>query len=108
MKNRFDDPSMDIRFDLDVIITQFRWLEEGKMEEKLVESAIKAARKRITANLKAYPGLKQDLPDLLIESYGIIKESWTDNNLPEECKWTLENLLDKDYYPTRSSLTLVK
>lgn len=104
MRKMFDDPSIDIDFDLDVLITQFRWLEEGKMDEKLV----KAARKRINVNLKTYPELKHELPDLLMESYSIIKESMTDKSLSEECKWTLDNLLDKDYYPLRKTLTLVK
>lgn len=104
----FDDPSMDVSFDLDVLITQFSWLEEGKMDEKLVKSAIKDARKRIAANIKAYPELKRELPDLFMESYNVIKESWTDKVLPEECKWTLDNLLDKNYYPLKNTLTLVK
>ncbi len=108
VRKMFDDPSMDIGFDLDVLITQFRWLEEGKMDEKLVKSAIKAARKRINVNLKTYPELKRELPDLLMESYSIIKESLTDKSSPKECKWTLDNLLDKDYYPLRRTLTLVK
>ena len=104
----FEEKREDIGFSLDVIITQFMWLEKGNMDEKLVKGAINNARKRIQKTLKSHPQLKVKLHEIFLESYEIIKESTVSDKLPEKCKWPLDNLLDKNYYPPSKKLVLVK
>jgi hypothetical protein len=79
-----------------------RWQEfEGKSwRQTLIEQ-----RLQIRKQLKNTPSLKSHLPDIVREAYPYSVELATDetglpeSTFPNECPYTLEQLLDKTFYP---------
>ncbi len=68
-------------------------------------ASIRHARREVERTLKENPGLKPHLPELFEEAYqdGV---DWAirETNLPEsvfpiECPWTLEQVLEGDFWP---------
>jgi hypothetical protein len=63
------------------------------------------ARREIALRLRRNPGLRPELPEMLAWAY---PRAWRDTaqetplpltTFPEACPWTLEQLLDEDFFP---------
>lgn len=82
-----------------------KWKYQPNLQSNSWKYTIKEQRLRIAQRIKKMPSLKSKLGDIFIESYepsilSAVKETGLDESIfPESCEWSLEQILDNEFYP---------
>lgn len=88
-----------------LFIHLLKWKFQSERQGRSWKLTIEEQRRKIERRLKKSPSLKHKLPDILEDAYGdavIGAERETNirrNVFPDNCPWTLEQLMNPDFYP---------
>lgn len=101
-KSQYDQ--LESRFDV-LLMHLLKWMYEPSHRGKSWVSTIKEQRRRIPHHLKKHPGLKGQLDNLFADAYELAAEGAADETgmpvttFPEKCPWTVEQVLNHDFWP---------
>lgn len=82
-----------------------KWRYQPALRGKSWQATIKEQRRQVARLLKDSPSLKQDLPSILLEVYedavllAVAETHLDETAFPAACPFTVEQVLDHDYWP---------
>lgn len=103
MGNRHAD---ELESRLEVLLMHLlKWKYQPDLQSNSWKYTIREQRKRLALRLKKMPSLKNKLPELFLEAYdlsrgdAVMETGINENMFPIECEWTLEQILDDEFFP---------
>lgn len=88
-----------------------KWQYQSALRSRSWQATIKEQRRAIARHIQRNPSLQNDLDESFAEAYigaRIKAEGETDipeENFPDVCSWTIEQVLDAGFYPSIASTT---
>ncbi len=88
-----------------ILMHLLKWEFQPTKKSKSWYKTIVEQRSRLQSRLKKMPSLTTKLPELFEDAYAIVvKDASAETGLaksvfPRQCKWTIEQILDDDFFP---------
>ena len=102
--SRSEERELESRLEI-LLMHLLKWKYQHEAVSSSWTGTIEEQRYRIARRLKKMPSLKNILPTLLDDVYsdsirGAVKDTGLNNTaFPTKCEWSIEQILDNDFYP---------
>ena len=89
-----------------LLVHLLKWKYQPSLQSRSWQLTIKEQRLRINQRIKKMPSLKSKLPEIFEDGYEpsllqAEKETGLSaTTFPQSCEWTIEQILDNEFYPT--------
>ena len=90
-------------------VLKWRSQPAGRQAGHSWADSIREARTQVTDGLQTYPGMHQHVPAILVRAWPKARREARHQTglslatFPQDCPWTLEQLLDGDFWPEEAS-----
>jgi Domain of unknown function DUF29 len=89
-----------------IVLTHLlKWHYQPQRRSRGWRTSTRVGRQQIARRLRRNPGLRPELPTLLVDAYDDARKRAMDETdlplatFPDTCPWTLEQVLDEDFLP---------
>jgi hypothetical protein len=90
-------------------LLKWRYQPAGRQTGHSWADSIREARTQVANGLETHPGMHQHVPAILVRAWRKARREASHQTglslatFPQACPWTLERLLDRDFWPEEAS-----